>query len=94
MRIIYDPIYGHVVPDGKVSKYVDEISGRTDVVIGSELIMLELRYRHRVKKIFITDIKYKTKEGKYIKIDIDNDGKMLIEPTGFCDYSLSLLFLS
>lgn len=96
--IIYNPFRGKVYQDGLIGIYCDlvEIMAKVEfdnkdevftIIIGSSLILDELRARMIEGRLKIRNVTYETKYMKSIEIPIDKDAQFTdYLPEGFCDY--------
>jgi hypothetical protein len=87
IKVIYDPIDGTVVPDGKIDSFLDLVEDL--VIVGSETMMLELRARHMEKRIKITSLIYREPPDEFgpneTLLEFDDGGRIVTWPRGFCD---------
>lgn len=100
IELVYDPMNGFVIQDGRINDYIDNIcsisesSGYCEIklTIGSETLLTELRARHKEKRLIIEEqILYKPKgyatKGDCYILTIDDDGRLDHYPKGFSDYT-------
>lgn len=88
--IVYNPFDGAVVQDAKVRQFCETLDDNKMCVIGSELIITQLRVMHKNRELNIAGFYYNTGE-TLIPISIDSDGRISYWPDGFCDYNDKLL---
>ena len=102
-NLIFDPINGHVVPDGKINEWANSLhdcflgTPIRDLVVGSETMVHELRARHAEGKLKLTELvtfrcNGSTEPGDWIQMRIGKDGNIDHWPNGFCDFTEAALF--
>lgn len=95
ITVIYDPINGTVVPDGKINDWIDEVvalDADVTVTIGAETMLHELRARHCEGKLKIAETLTFKDNGSdnpadWVLVQIDKDGRIDYWPRGFCDHT-------
>jgi hypothetical protein len=89
IKVIYDPINGTVVPDGKISDYIDLVEDL--VIVGSEIMLYELRARHAEGKLKITSLTFRQPADEFgdndTVLQIDENACIDPWPKGFCDHT-------
>lgn len=93
--LLYDPINGIALPDGKVAEVVTDILDKHDpdqhfpimVDIGNHLTVNQFRLAVADGKLRPDDIEIRY-EGH--KIYVDLEGKLSSWPKGFCDHLMNL----
>jgi hypothetical protein len=83
--IIFDPIHGSVVPDGRIVAYIKNHSGR-QMTIASETMLVELRAQHKEGKVRIDSLTFNSPTGP-ILLEINSYGRINHWPKGFADLS-------
>jgi len=97
MIIVYDDLIGHVMPDGLVEHYVDEVITqfkREDIeqllIFGNQIPIDYFRLAVKKGKINCNDIVFRFRQdGEDIRIN--ENGRLQRWPGGFCDYIETIL---
>jgi len=96
INLIYDPINGQVVPDGKINEWADNLQDG-DVIVGAETMVHELRARHAEGKLEIAELITFRRDGSdvpgdWFQMSICPAGGIDHWPRGFCDFTMDALY--
>ena len=93
-KIVFDPINGNVVADGRILEWIESIPEHLEeVTIGNEPMLHELRAQHMEEKIHITHIIFKDPVLKQETwINVNEDGRIDYWPKGFADTTEHALY--